>query len=776
MARLLFAIATAFCVVAAWAQTSFGVATDFNRDWLFMLGDDAQAARTEYVDSAWRRLDLPHDWSIEGIPSPTLASCTGYLPAGVAWYRKHFAVSDLAQKHYIYFEGIYNRSEVFVNGQKIGGRPNGYVSFALDLTPCLHAGDNVIAVRVDHSRNADSRWYTGSGIYRNTWLVTANHTHIALWGVGYNATIRGSRATVDVDVAIENPQKGMTLDVRLADAEGKVVAKAKSPAKAANTLRLNVKNAHLWDINDTYLYSMTTSIVEKGRIIDQTVTKVGLRSLDFNPNTGFALNGRNMKVKGVCLHHDAGVLGAAVPEAVWERRLKTLNSMGVNAISTSHNPQAPIVYDLCDSIGLLVMDEISDEWEFPKRKWISGWNKGTPGFDGSHDFFEEWIERDVTDMVRRDRNHPCVFMWSIGNEVDYPNDPYSHPVLDGDSISQPMYGGYNPQAPRAERIGTIAKRLAKCVRAADSSRPVTGALAGVAMSNATEYPAAVDVVGYNYTENRYATDHATYPQRIIFGSENGRQLSSWRAVEDNDFIFGEFVWTGINYLGESRQWPSRGLGSGLLGFGGFLNPVGEFFKALWCDEPTAYIGTSKPKSKGYMQNYHIWNYAEGDTVTVTCFTNAASARLILNGALVGEQPYNREKAYLQWKIPFQPGTLRLDACDENGNVVATDQITSSLRPYALKASLIDSNKGISHVLVEVVDENGVLVTLADNLITCAANGPKILGIENSNNADMSRPTATARRAHHGAILAYTRGSGSLTFTSPLLLPATIPLP
>lgn len=271
-------------------------------------------------------------------------------------------------------------------------------------------------------------------------------------------------------------------------------------------------------------------MLSNGQRIDGCETKVGLRTLKFDPNKGFALNDNWMKVKGVCLHHDAGVLGAVVPPEVWERRLNNLKEIGVNAIRMSHNPQAPVVYDLCDRLGLLIMDEASDEWEFPKRKWVKGWNKGEPAYDGSFDFFEEWIEQDVTDMVRRDRNHPSIFMWSIGNEVDYPNDPYSHPILDGSTINQPMFGGYKPDAPDAMRIGKIAKRLAACVRAVDTSRPVTGALAGVVMSNQTEYPEAINVVGYNYTENRYDEDHATYPNRVIYGSENGSGLEAWYAV------------------------------------------------------------------------------------------------------------------------------------------------------------------------------------------------------------------------------------------------------
>ena len=473
------------------AQVAFGDAAKFNDGWLFRLTDDSAIVRTDYDDSEWRKLSLPHDWSIEGQLSPTLASCTGYLPGGIGWYRKHFRVEDNATRHYIYFEGVYNRSEVYLNGHLLGRRPNGYVSFLYDMTPYLKEGDNVLAVRVDHSRYADSRWYTGSGIYRDVWLVAAPDTHIAQWGVGWHAaSLTDKQAVVAVDVEVEKHKATsdkLELKASLYDTAGKKVAQRRvrvadgKEGIAKQSLDLKVSKPHRWNLDNPYLYTLKTELLANGKRIDGSETKVGLRTLEFDANKGFALNGNWMKVKGVCLHHDAGVLGAVVPPEVWERRLNNLKGIGVNAIRMSHNPQAPVLYELCDRLGFLVMDEVSDEWEFPKRKWVQGWNVGTPSYDGTFDFFEEWIERDVTDMVRRDRNHTCIFLWSIGNEVDYPNDPYSHPVLDGAKINQPMFGGYKPDAPDAMRIGTIAKRLAACVRAVDTSRPVTGALAGVVL-------------------------------------------------------------------------------------------------------------------------------------------------------------------------------------------------------------------------------------------------------------------------------------------------------
>ena len=453
----------------------------------------------------------------------------------------------------------------------------------------------------------------------------------------------------------------------------------------------------------------------------------------------------------------------------------------------SHNPQAPVVYDLCDQLGLLIMDEASDEWEFPKRKWVKGWNKGEPAYDGSFDFFEEWIEQDVTDMVRRDRNHPSIFMWSIGNEVDYPNDPYSHPILDGSTINQPMFGGYKPDAPDAMRIGKIAKRLAACVRAVDTSRPVTGALAGVVMSNQTEYPEAIDVVGYNYTENRYDEDHATYPDRVIYGSENGSGLEAWYAVKDKEFIFGQFIWTGTDYLGESGAWPSRGLYTGLLDFGSFPKPRGHFRASLWCEKPVTYVGTYpipdrlKNSRRTFLSPdaWDIWNYEPGQEIRVVCYTNAPQARLLLDGKVLGEmKPYDEKTGIIYWDIPYQAGELKAEGCDKDGNILSSYSIRTSGRPYALRVSAdrtnLSCNRATAHLIVEVIDEKGVVVKLGDNDITCTIEGPAhLLGLEGSDNNDMSDYTDNHHRAFHGRLLTYLQTVGEkgqirVKFTSPLL--------
>ncbi|HHX32419.1 MAG TPA: glycoside hydrolase family 2, partial [Bacteroidales bacterium] len=484
------------------AQVSFGKPEKINENWRFILNDQKDGQAVALNDSRWQQVSLPHDWSVKGQLSPTLASCTGFLPGGIGWYRKTIDIpaDKQGEKVYLYFEGVYNRSEVFLNGESLGKRPNGYISFMYDATPHIKYGEeNVIAVRVDHSQSADSRWYTGSGIYRDVWLVYANPVHIAQWGVyAYPEEVRnGYKLNVEVD--IQNEEKSnvsLTVLNELFSPEGKLVAKeskrlvveAGKENKLTTSLRVNKPS--LWSLSDPNLYELKTTVLKGKVVTDQTVTRTGFRSYTFDANKGFALNGEWMKVKGVCIHHDAGVLGAAVPQDVWKRRLETLKEVGVNAIRTSHNPQATDLYNLCDEMGILVLNEMYDEWVFPKRKWLEGWNFGTPGFEGSYDIFKEWSEIDLADFVRRDRNHISVFAWSIGNEVDYPNDPYSHPVLGGEKagFTQASYGGYNPDAPDAMELGDIAKRLVKVVKTFDNARPVTAGLAGVAMSNETEYP------------------------------------------------------------------------------------------------------------------------------------------------------------------------------------------------------------------------------------------------------------------------------------------------
>lgn len=778
------------------AQVSFGTSEKLNDNWKFILQDVSNAQEIDYDDRKWQQIELPHDWSVKQPYSSTLASCTGYLPGGIGWYRKNLSISEAhkGQKVYLYFEGIYNRSSVYLNGHLLGERPNGYISMLYDATPFIKYGkENVISVRVDHSRYADSRWYTGSGIYRDAYLIYANPVHIAQWGVYAYPEVNKRDGILHVEVDIENEADSkaiLSITNELIDSKRTIVARenqsiiigAKQSKK--NKVSLKVDEPEIWDLDNPNLYQLKTTISQNGTIIDSTTTITGFRSFTFDPEKGFALNEKWMKMKGVCLHHDAGVLGAAVPREVWERRLLTLKDIGVNAIRTTHNPHSTDLYELCDKLGLLVLNEMYDEWMFPKRKWIKGWNVGTPGFEGSYDIFQEWGEKDLADFVRRDRNHLSVFAWSIGNEVDYPNDPYSHPVLGGEKagFTQASYGGFDPDAPDAMELGKIAKRLVAIVKEYDKSRPTTAGLAGVAMSNETEYPGSLDIAGYNYTEDLYASDHIKYPQRVIYGSENRHDMEAWKSVRDNEYIFGQFLWTGIDYLGESGRWPSRGLYVGLLDFAGLMKPKGYFRQSLWSDKPMAYIGTY-PVREGdrYLSQdaWPIWNYSEGQLIRVVCYTNATKAKLFLNGNAIGQsKEYNDSTGIIYWDIPYQEGTLEAFVMNDKDEIIATYGLQSSKKPDALRLiyedEVIDKNKGIAQIIVQVVDENGIPVMLSDNEVTCEVEGPiKILGIENGNNSDVSDYTDNRHRVFHGRMLVYlqatgTEGNAKVRFSSPWL--------
>ncbi|MBE8713017.1 glycoside hydrolase family 2 [Sphingobacterium sp. KB22] len=654
--------------------------------------------------------------------------------------------------------------------------------------------------------------YTGSGIYRDVWLVRANEIHLDQWGVYAYPEINKNTGKLHVQVGLNNESKAtsaVSIVNELIDPDGKTVAKKtnKTTVEAGKKevqLEIDVKNPALWSLTNPNLYTLKTTVIKDGNQIDQSTIKTGFRKFTFDPNQGFALNGEWMKMKGVCLHHDAGVLGSEVYPEVWRRRLLTLKELGVNAIRTSHNPQATSLYDLCDELGLLVMDEAFDEWEFPKRKWLEGWNEGEPGFEGSNDFFGEWGEQDLADMVKRDRNHLSIFAWSIGNEVDYPNDPYSHPVLDGKNeggFTQAMYGGYKKDAPDAMRLGDIAKRLAAVVKKYDQSRPVTAGLAGVAMSNETEYPSALDIAGYNYTESKYVEDHVKYPNRVIYGSENRHDFEAWKAVTDNEHIFGQFLWTGIDYLGESRRWPTRGFYSGLLDFAGFIKARGYFRQSLWSEKPMAYLGTYPLKEENADQDkwtglknrsyagkdgspwidaLSLWNYDEGQLIRVACYTNANKARLELNGEIVGSvQPYSQKDGIIYWDIPYKAGKLEVIGLNNQDQEVSRYSIHSSKKPYAIqllsKNIDVKADAGVAQIELQVVDEDGVPVALASDEVTCQLIGnARLLGMEAGDNSDMADYTDNKQRVFHGKMIVYIQANGkagekaSVKFSAPWL--------
>lgn len=807
-------LALLFVAQMSWGQLSFGVPEKINNDWKFILEDVKNGQETKLNVLNWQSVDLPHDWSVQQKLDPQNASCMGYLPGGIGWYRKnlHIPQSKQEEKVFLYFEGVYNRSKVYLNGFYLGTRPNGYMSFVLDATPYIKFGaDNVLAVRVDRSRAADSRWYSGSGIYRDVWLVYSNQVHIAPWGIYAVPEIKNGIGKLKIEVEIENQSdknENLIVQNTLFDPSGNIVSQneedisVKANRNGTLNTELTINTPQLWSLETPSLYQLQTTVKKEGKQIEQSQLRTGFRTFAFDPDKGFALNGKNMKIKGVCLHHDAGVLGAAFYPNVWKRRLKTLKEIGVNAIRTSHNPQSPEFYDLCDELGLLVLNEGYDEWEFPKRKWLKGWNVGTPGFEGTYDIFKEWGIKDMEDLACRDRNHVSVFAWSIGNEVDYPNDPYSHPILNGGAggFTQPIFGGYKEDSPDAMRLGVIAQTLVNAVKKHDNSRPITAGLAGVAMSNQTGYPFALDIAGYNYTENKYDEDHKKYPERIIFGSENRHELGAWKPVRDKEFIFGQFLWTGIDYLGESGKWPSRGFYSGLIDFGGFIKPRGFFRQSLWAEKPMIFAGTYISPLKGgknqmndvwsqldaennkkhkeitpSMDAFPVWNYSKGDLIRVVCYTNAAKAKLLLNGKQQGDiQNKNDENGIIYWDIPYKPGKLEAIGVDNNHKEVSRTMVETSNAPYAMEVIYRDKTikKGeVAQVAIQVVDKKGVPVMLSNDEITCRViGGGKLLGLESSNNEDMTDYTDNTQQAYHGRMIAYikaTENSGTINiqFTS-----------
>lgn len=605
--------------------------------WRFLSGDVEPAWQKNYDDSSWESVTLPHDWSVTRPFRKENSSGTGYLDGGIAWYRGYFSLPEKyrGKSVRLVFDGVYKNAKVFLNSYYLGRRPYGYAEFSFDITDFVRFGkmDNEISVRVSHPDIADSRWFTGSGIYRKVRLVIEENVHPQEHGVVFSAdNISAAQAEISVKHTVENTtacDKQVEILTRFLDKKKPVLelsGKVCVPAHGTADTCLNgvLKQPALWSVDDPHLYEMQTiyTIDEESYVVDQTI--VGIRKIYFDANRGFFLNDVPMKMKGVCIHHDAGSLGAAVPREVWQRRLETLKEMGCNAIRTAHNPHAPELYDLCDAMGFLVMDEAFDEWEGCKNKWSTGHNVYPPRHQGYYEDFPEWHEKDLRMMVQRDRNHPSVIMWSIGNEIDYPNDPYCHPLFtemtgNNDANKPAAERQYNPDKPNMERLAVLAKELVGIVKDEDMTRPVTVASAFPELSTYIGFIDKIDVIGYNYKEHFYEADHKRFPDRAFLGTENSSHPKAWQAIENLDYVCGQFIWTGIDYLGEAHGWPIHGSGAGFITTAGFKKDSYYERQELWTGKTRKPLVTNAPAAR-----LDVSVYKKADAFTGETFRKAST--------------------------------------------------------------------------------------------------------------------------------------------------------
>jgi hypothetical protein len=767
----------------------------FDNGWRFHLGDVSQGQATTLADKDWRAVDLPHDWSIEGPYSQKNASGTGFLPGGIAWYRKTFQLpaSMRGRRVSIRFDGVYRDSTVWINGELLGSRPYGYSTFEYDLTPKMRTGDfpNVLAVRVDHSVVADSRWYPGSGIYRHVWLNVSGPLYI--WDSYITTPIAGeSEALVSIETRVLYYPPGetrATLVTSVLNEREEEVASVKGDQAITTgkgrtfAQQVAIPRPSLWSPEQPHLYTAVSRVYLDGKVVDEQRTSFGIRSFYFSPDKGLVLNGRPIKMKGVCIHHDLGALGAAFFEEALERRLKSFKAMGVNAIRCSHNPMAPEFYDLCDRMGFLVMDEAFDEWIGGKRKWAEGRNNGAVARRGYNEAFETWGVRDAQDMVLRDRNHPSIIMWSIGNEIDYPTDPFVHPRGRHDNSIPPDPGGKAPTL-SADLMPEIARRLISTVKQFDVTRPVTMALADIDASNATGIANMLDVVGYNYLEQFYDRDHKAYPNRVIYGSENSRSLAAWRPVALNDYVGGQFLWTGMNFLGEANRWPTHGSNSGLLDLEGFWKPDAFFRQALWSDNPMVWAaawapGSDEARIAGWPGNLGRtslverwgWTADPRKNIPIEIYSNCDSVELLLNGRSLGEKPIaDHLLPALVWTVPNEAGTVEILG-KKAGAIAARFQLKTVGPPERIELSpdlqtLRNDGRQVSTIVVQAVDRNGSRVPDAAQTVTFEVAGAgRLIAAGNADLTDGSSVTTSHVKLYQGRAVATVRsaaGSGKIT--------------
>ena len=746
-----------------------GKIINLNRDWKFHLGDmlmGAPGMSPDFMgmnDTAWRTVTLPHDWSVEHPFDPSNASGTGYLPGGTAWYRKHFELpEDVAGKRVrVTFGGVYKHARVYINSNHVGSNAYGYTTFSFDISEFVRPGENVLSVRVEHDQVADSRWFTGSGIYRDVTVEISDMRCFETNGIFVTTKeVADGKAIVNVKYETIGAD-GAAFDV--VDASGAVVAsgKAEGPCGECDIV---VENPTLWSCDSPTLYTLNAKCIADSNITDETSLRFGIRTIRFDADTGFYLNGENMKLKGYCVHHDAGCLGAAVPKTVWKRRLLKLKAVGANALRTSHNPPDSHLLDLCDELGILVQDEAFDEWEGAKNKWWQGHNVYPPKRYGYAEDFPQWHKFDLEAMVKRDRNHPCVIMWSIGNEIDYPNDPYVTPlfneVLGNNDANKPKAERmYDDRKPDAGRLAVVAKQLVDIVHAIDLTRPVTSALSFPELSTRTGYADVLDASGYNYKEQFYAEDHERFPGRVIYGSENGHGGKAWQAVKDNDYICGQFLWTGVDFLGECHGWPMRISQAGLLDLAGNEKPLYYMRKAFWTEAPFVKISTQPNKGEkwhGVWGERFIWDGNEGDPMYVSVATNQPEAELFLNGVSLGKKEISLEtECRATWEVPYADGELKAVVSGAEDTLCTTGK-AASIALKADKPAFTFDGLDVIQVEVELRDAEGRLTAKDEDIRYQVLGDAVILGIENGIPVDLTPYSDKHRSTKQGKAIVYLR--------------------
>jgi beta-galactosidase len=747
---------------------------NFGKNWKFNLGDIPNGQESGLDDSQWRTLNLPHDWSIEGTFSKDHPASPGggALPGGIGWYRKTFNLpnSEKGRLVFIDFDGVYRNSEVWINGHYLGKRPYGYSSFQYELTSFLKYGkeNNILAVKVDNSQQPNSRWYSGSGIYRNVWLVTTEKTLVDHWGT-YITTpqVTGQSAKVVVQTKIRNTStknQPIILTTLIVDKNGKRVSTVKVKKiiskNSSDEIKqsLTMKNPILWSIENPYLYKVLTMIESDGRVYDRYETSMGIRSFDFDTAKGFILNGKQVKINGVCNHHDLGCLGAAVNRRALERQLEILKEMGVNGIRTSHNPPAPELLDLCDKMGFIVMDEAFDMWKKKKTDFDYSLN------------WDEWHQRDIQDMVLRDRNHPSIFIWSIGNEV-------------------------SEQWDKKDSSGTIiTKELSSLIRALDITRPITSNCNSIDSLNPVIRADALDLIGYSYNQNEYYKFHTTYPGKKLIGSETVSSLNSrgyydmpsdsirrwpsrwdipvqnanpdmtcsaydncsapwgstheetWKLIKKYDFISGQYIWTGFDYLGEPTPypWPARSSYFGIADLAGFPKDIYYMYQSEWTNKPVLHL-------------FPHWNWKDGQTIDVWAYSNCEEVELFLNEISLGTKKKNADYLHLAWRLTYSPGTLKAIG-RTGGKEILTQEIRTAGAPAKIileadRSVITADGKDLSFVTVKVLDAQGTLVPHADNLIQFNITGEgKIIGVDNGLQTSNESFKADKRKAFNGLCL------------------------